>query len=65
VHRCQLSFPVIDPTQATDRLKPGLQNDGVHRIDATHPVTVLVDGFDAYVSYAYAGGTELVEIVPR
>jgi hypothetical protein len=65
VWRCQLSFPVIDPSKETDKLSPGLQNDGVHRIDATHKVGVLVDGFDAYVSYGYAAGTELMQLVPR
>ena len=65
MHRCQLSFPVIDPTKETDKLSPGLQNDGVHRIDANQRVGVLVDGFDAYVSYAYAAGTELNQIVPE
>ncbi len=66
VHRCQLSFPVIDPTlDPPDNLKPGQQNDGVHRLDSDRKVGVLVDGFDAYVSYGYAAGTELTEIVPR
>jgi hypothetical protein len=27
-------------------------------------VGVIVAGFDAYVSYAYAGGTELRDIAP-
>jgi hypothetical protein len=65
VHRCQLSFPVIDPEKEIDKLSPGLQNDGVHRIDSNQRVGVLVDGFDAYVSYGYAAGTELTELVPR
>jgi hypothetical protein len=66
VHRCQLGFPVIDPTrEAPDNLKPGQQNDGVHRVDADLKVSVLIDGFDSFVSYAYAGGTELIEIVPE
>ena len=65
VHRCQLSFPIIDPTKANDLLTPGLQNDGVHRIDSDRKVGVLVEGFDAFVSYAYAGGTELISIVPE
>lgn len=65
VYRCQLSFPVIDPTKEQDKVSPGLQDDGVHRIDADQPVGVLVDGFDAYVSYAYAAGTELTQIVPE
>ncbi|MEB2313486.1 MAG: IgGFc-binding protein [Sorangiineae bacterium] len=66
IHTCQLSFPIVDPTRtAPDNLTPGQQNDGVHRIDASEPVGVLVDGFDAYVSYAYAAGTQLAELVPR
>ena len=63
VHTCQLSFPVIDPgLDAPDNLKPGLQNDGVHRIDADFAVGVLVDGFDSFVSYGYAAGTDLRDI---
>lgn len=65
VYRCQLSFPVIDPALTIDKVSAGLQDDGVHRIDADVPVGVLVDGFDAYVSYAYAAGTELTQIVPE
>jgi hypothetical protein len=65
VYRCQLSFPVIDPALEIDKLSPGLQNDGVHRIDSNQRVGVLVDGFDSYVSYGYAAGTELTELVPR
>ncbi|HET9955235.1 MAG TPA: IgGFc-binding protein, partial [Polyangiaceae bacterium] len=66
VHTCQLSFPIIDSTQtAPQNLRAGRQNDGVHRLAASRPVGVLVDGFDAYVSYAYAGGTELEYIVPE
>ncbi len=66
VYTCQLSFPVVDPSKKyPDNLSPGRQNDGVHRIDANRKVGVLVDGFDSYVSYAYAAGTELTEIVPR
>jgi hypothetical protein len=42
-----------------------MQNDGVHRLEATRPVGLLVDGFDSFVSYAYAGGTELNQIVPE
>ncbi|MCA9597612.1 MAG: IgGFc-binding protein [Myxococcales bacterium] len=65
VHRCQLSFPVIDPDKTDDNLSPGFQDDGVHRIDSDAKIGVLVDGFDAYVSYAYAAGTELTQIVPE
>ncbi|MBX3202748.1 MAG: IgGFc-binding protein [Labilithrix sp.] len=63
VYRCQLSFPVVDSTQtAPNNVGPGRQNDGVHRVQSDLPVGVLVYGFDAFVSYAYAGGTELVDI---
>ncbi|HLV21833.1 MAG TPA: IgGFc-binding protein [Polyangiaceae bacterium] len=64
VHRCQLSFPVIDPFDSGEVVvRPGRQNDGVHILEANGRVGLLVDGFDAFVSYAYAGGTELEEIV--
>ncbi|HTA93545.1 MAG TPA: IgGFc-binding protein [Polyangiaceae bacterium] len=67
VYTCQLSFPVIDPNkQAPDNVSPGLQNDGVHRVEASDKVGVVVDGFDSFVSYAYAAGTELETlIVPK
>ncbi len=66
VYRCQLSFPTIDPeARPPDNVKPGRQSDGVHRVQADYPVGVLVYGFDSYVSYAYAGGTELSEINVR
>lgn len=66
VYRCQLGFPKIDPAQgAAELLRPGLQNDGVHILESDHKVGVLVDGFDRNVSYAYAAGTELEQIVPR
>jgi hypothetical protein len=64
VYECQLSFPIIDPNKAApDNLSPGSQNDGVHRVESNAKVGVLVDGFDSYVSYAYAAGTELEFIV--
>jgi hypothetical protein len=66
VYTCQLSFPEIDPDLAAPaNLSPGLQFDGVHRLTASRTVGVLVDGFDSFVSYAYAGGTELEFIVPE
>jgi hypothetical protein len=66
VYRCQLSFPVIDQAlDASAPLQPGIQNDGVHRLRSDRPIGVLVDGFDRNVSYGYAAGTELREIVPR
>jgi hypothetical protein len=47
-----------------DTLSSGAQHDGVHRVLSDHPVGVIVDGFDYFVSYAYAAGTELSFIVP-
>ncbi|HKO92214.1 MAG TPA: IgGFc-binding protein, partial [Polyangiaceae bacterium] len=66
VYRCQLSFPIIDPTlDGADALAPGEQSDGVHEVRSDQPIGVIVDGFDRNVSYGYAAGTELREIVPR
>jgi hypothetical protein len=66
VIRCQLSFPVIDPNVGAEApLLPGVQNDGVHRLFSDRPIGVIVDGFDRNVSYGYAAGTELREIVPE
>ena len=63
VYRCQLSFPVVDPqATAPNNIAPGRQNDGVHRVQSDFPIGVLVYGFDSFVSYAYAGGTELVDL---
>jgi hypothetical protein len=63
IYRCQLSFPVVDPNVAApNNVSPGKQNDGVHRVQSDFPIGVLVYGFDGFVSYAYAGGTELVDI---
>lgn len=63
VYRCQLSFPVIDPAATPpNNVLAGRQNDGVHRVVSDYPIGVLVYGFDYRVSYAYAGGTELVDI---
>ena len=66
VYRCQLSFPAIDPSQPSPKnVLPGRQNDGVHRVQSDFPVGVLVYGFDAFVSYAYAAGTDLKDINPN
>ncbi len=66
VYTCPLSSPTVDPDiDAEDPVREGLQNDGVHRLEATRPVGLLVDGFDSFVSYAYAGGTDLTQIVPE
>jgi hypothetical protein len=65
-YRYQLSYPVIDPTQQPpNNILPGKQNDGVHHIQSDAPVGVMAYGFDSYVSYAYAGGTQLTVINPQ
>ena len=65
-YRYQLSYPIIDPTQQPpNNILPGKQNDGVHHIQADAPVGVIAYGFDSYVSYAYAGGTQLAVINPQ
>lgn len=64
VYRCQLSFPIVNSTMDPPMISAGLQDDGVHRINANAPVFIAVTGWDAFVSYAYAGGTELREIAP-
>jgi hypothetical protein len=62
-YRCQLSFATIDPQKAApENLSQGIQNDGVHRITSDRSVGVVVSGFDSFVSYAYAGGTELRDL---
>jgi hypothetical protein len=60
-YRCQLSYPVIDPL-APATPQPGKQYEGVHHVQADVPVGVIAYGFDAFVSYAYAAGTQLKEL---
>ncbi|UJR81801.1 IgGFc-binding protein [Sandaracinus amylolyticus] len=61
VYRCQLSFPdVIGPPNV--EVEDGVQNDGYHTLRATEEVSLIVSGFDAYVSYGYAGGADLESI---
>lgn len=64
VYRCQLSFPVVLPDEEPpNNVLPGIQNDGVHRIEANDEVLALVYGFDNYVSYGYAAGTQLEALI--
>jgi hypothetical protein len=66
VYRCQLGFPTIDASTDPPGVSAGNQNDGVHRIVSNAPVFVAVTGFDAFVSYAYAAGTDLRDLgVPQ
>ena len=66
VHTCQLGFPVIDPNlRPPDNVDDAEQSDGVHVIEADRKIGVLVNGFDTFVGYAYAAGTELEFLVVR
>lgn len=59
VYRCQFSFPDVLGGDRESQVEDGIQNDGYHTLRATEPVGIVVYGFDAYVSYAYAGGLNL------
>jgi len=61
VYRCQFSFPDIIGLPNV-RVEDGVQDDGYHTLVASEPVGITVYGFDAFVSYAYAGGLNLQEI---
>lgn len=61
---CQLGFPRVDDAADPPVVDPAEQDDGVHRVSAGVPVSVFVWGFDSFVSYAYAAGTQLREIAP-
>lgn len=57
VYQCQLTFPDVDGRNAVyDGDQTG---DGYHTLRASAEVGVVVYGFDAYVSYAYAAGLDL------
>lgn len=62
VIRCQLSYPDVITMGMISRVDDGDQNDGVHTLLSDQPIGVVVYGFDAYVSYAYAGGMNLQRI---
>jgi hypothetical protein len=57
-YRCQLSFPDVIG-RPNVRVEDGTQHDGYHTLQATQPVSLLVSGFDLYVSYAYPGGMNI------
>ncbi|MCL2824167.1 MAG: IgGFc-binding protein, partial [Polyangiaceae bacterium] len=61
VYQCQISFPVVLQDGSSRVVLPGSQSDGVHRIEASLPVHAIVYGFDNYVSYGCAAGTQLSE----
>jgi hypothetical protein len=65
VYRCQLSFPIIDPSTRPATVRAGRQQDGVHTVtsdDAMQGVMVLVNGFDSYVGYGYPAGTRTMTV---
>lgn len=64
IFTCQLSFPQIIPgVPRPYNLVEGVQNDGVHYVEVfgnfPENIGLIVYGFDAYVSYGYAGGMDL------
>ncbi|HJL15041.1 MAG TPA: IgGFc-binding protein [Sandaracinaceae bacterium LLY-WYZ-13_1] len=59
VHRCQFSFPDVFSMPPQVLIEDGVQNDGYHTLRADEPVGIVIYGFDAFVSYAYAGGLNL------
>lgn len=54
--RCPLSNPTVGD--------PGLQDDGVHFLESVggEPIGLVVWGWDSFVSYGYAGGTNVEQI---
>jgi hypothetical protein len=58
VYHCQLSFPDVIGLPNI-RVEDGTQHDGYHTLQSTQPVSLMVSGFDRFVSYAYAGGLNL------
>ena len=60
VYNCQLSYPEV--LGRNQPVQDGIQNDGYHTLRSTEPIGLVVYGFDAFVSYAYAGGLNLQAI---
>ncbi|HET8937575.1 MAG TPA: hypothetical protein VFN67_29230 [Polyangiales bacterium] len=71
VHRCQLAFPEVTNGTSTGGLMggsaptpveifPGEQHDGAHTIVSDREISIIVYGFDRFVSYAYVGGLNLI-----
>ncbi len=59
VYRCQFTFPDVEGLPNVRVLEGDQDRDGVHTLRATDDVGMVVYGFDAFVSYAYAGGLNL------
>ncbi len=60
VYQCQLTFPDVPGRSMV--LEGDQGEDGYHTLRATADVGLVVYGFDAYVSYAYAAGLNLETI---
>jgi hypothetical protein len=58
VHRCSFSDPVISPLP-NPQISFRDRREGVHTIEASERVGIVVYGFDRFVSYAYTGGLNL------
>ena len=68
-HRCQLSFPEVTngtsgglmggSTPSVVHVLPGIQHDGAHTIVSDREISIVVYGFDRFVSYGYVGGLNL------
>lgn len=69
VHRCQLSFPQVTNGTSPGGLMggaptpvdifPGEQHDGTHTVVSDKEISIIIYGFDRFVSYAYVGGLNL------
>jgi hypothetical protein len=67
IYRCPLSRPEVTGPRMVEE---GEQHDGVHEIRSVEPATgrqgapfgLVVYGFDAYVSYGYPGGLNLLPV---
>jgi hypothetical protein len=60
-HHCQTGFPILSDNEP--RVRPGVQSDGAHTIRANLPVSVFVYGWDNYISYAYPGALQTLELL--
>lgn len=61
---CALSDPIItEGLPRPDNVDHNIQEDGVHEVrvegEGVNGIGLVVYGFDSYVSYGYAGGTDL------
>jgi hypothetical protein len=72
VHRCQLSFPIVTngmtvgtsggSAPSVVQILPGEQHDGAHTIVSDKAISIVVYGFDRFVSYGYVGGLNLTAL---